>query len=232
MDDSETLKRRAGEAAASLVRSGTVVGLGTGSTARYVIAAIGRAVADGTLTDVVGVPTSAASERMALEAGIPLVELGPDGVDIAIDGADEIDPALEAIKGLGGAMTREKIVAAAARRFVLVADASKRVDRLGERAPVPVEVLRFGWRRTAAALASLGCTPKVRGGEGSPALTDNGHPVPDCEVAAGFDAVAFAAAADALPGVVGHGLFLGIARTAFIAGDGDVVRVDRPGAAA
>jgi ribose 5-phosphate isomerase A len=85
---------------------------------------------------------------MAREAGIPLVELGAAGVDVAIDGADEIDPALEAIKGLGGAMTREKIVAAAARRFVLVADASKRVERLGERAPVPVEVLRFGWRRT------------------------------------------------------------------------------------
>ncbi|TVR86495.1 MAG: ribose-5-phosphate isomerase RpiA [Trueperaceae bacterium] len=231
MDDIETLKRRAGEAAAGLVRSGTVVGLGTGSTARYVIAAIGRALADGTLTDVSGVPTSAACERMAREAGIPLVELGAAGVDIAIDGADEIDPALEAIKGLGGAMTREKIVAAAARRFVLVADATKRVERLGERAPVPVEVLRFGWRRTAAALASLGCTPRLRGGEAAPALTDNGHPVLDCAVPAGFDAAAFAAAVDTLPGVVGTGLFLGLARTAFIAGDGDVVRLERGGAA-
>ncbi len=231
MEDIETLKRRAGEAAAGLVRSGTVVGLGTGSTARYVIAAIGRALSDGTLTDVSGVPTSAACERMAREAGIPIEELGAAGVDIAIDGADEIDPALEAIKGLGGAMTREKIVAAAARRFVLVADASKRVGRLGERAPVPVEVLRFGWRRTAAALAALGCSPRLRGGEDAPALTDNGHPVLDCAVPAGFDAAAFAAAADALPGVVGTGLFLGLAHTAFIAEGGDVVRLDRDGAA-
>ena len=231
MDDIESLKRRAGEAAAALVRSGTVVGLGTGSTARYVIAAIGRALADGSLTAVTGVPTSAASERMAREAGIPLVELGAAGVDIAIDGADEIDPSLDAIKGLGGAMTREKVVAAAARRFVLVADASKRVERLGELAPVPVEVLRFGWRRTAAALASLGCTPQLRGGEDAPTLTDNGHPVLDCAVPAGFDAAAFAAATDALPGVVGNGLFLGIARTAFIASAGDVVRLDRDGEA-
>jgi len=231
MDDIETLKRRAGEAAASLVRSGTVVGLGTGSTARYVIAAIGRSLADGTLTDVSGVPTSEASERMAREAGIPIVELGAAGVDVAIDGADEIDPSLDAIKGLGGAMTREKVVAAAARRFVLVADASKRVGRLGELAPVPIEVLRFGWRRTAAALAALGCVPRLRGGEDAPTLTDNGHPVLDCAVPAGFDAAAFAAAVDAVPGVVGNGLFLGMARTAFIASEGDVVRLDRDGAA-
>lgn len=232
MDAVETLKRRAGREAAALVESGMVVGLGTGSTARYVIEAIGRAIADGSLTGVKGVPTSLASERMARDAGIPLTELGPAGVDIAIDGADEIDPALDAIKGLGGAMTREKMVAAAATRFVLVADGSKRVGRLGERSPVPVETLHFGWRRTAAALAALGCTPRLRGGEGAPTVTDNGHLVLDCEVRAGFDAPALAAAVDATPGVVGHGLFLGIARTAFVAGDGDVVRLDRAGASA
>ncbi len=229
MDDIESLKRRAGESAAALVRSDTVVGLGTGSTACHTIAAIGRALADGSLRGVTGVATSVASERLAREAGIPLVELGPDGVDLAIDGADEIDPSLDAIKGLGAAMTREKVVAAAARRFVLVADGSKRVALLGERAPVPVELLAFGWRRTAAALAALGCEPRLRGGEAAPVRTDNGHPVLDCHVAAGFDAAAFAAALDALPGVVGHGLFLGLARTAFIAEAGGVTRLERDG---
>ncbi len=217
MDEREDYKRVVGEAAARLVRSGMLVGLGSGSTARFFTEALGRALRSGELHDVRGVPTSGRTERLAQAAGVPLVELSAAGVDLAVDGADEIDPALNAIKGLGGALTREKIVAAAARRFVLVADASKRVTRLGERAPVPVEVLRFGWVRTRASLAALGCRPTLRGGERDPFVTDNGHVVLDCAVAPGFDAGAFAAAVDALPGVVGHGLFMGLAHTALLA---------------
>jgi ribose 5-phosphate isomerase A len=160
---------------------------------------------------------------------VPLVELPAEGVDLAVDGADEIDPALDAIKGLGGALTREKVVAAAARRFVLVADGSKRVQRLGQRAPVPVEVLRFGWLRTRALLAQLGCEPVLRAVGGDPFLTDNGHIVLDCAVGAGFDAAAFAASVDALPGVVGHGLFIGLAHDALFADALGVVALRRPG---
>lgn len=231
MDEMERSKRAAGEAAAALVGDHQVVGLGTGSTARYVIEALGRSLRAGTLVGVRGVATSVASEALARDVGIELVELGPDGVDVAIDGADEIDPSLDAIKGLGAALTREKIVAASARRFVLVADASKRVTRLGERAPVPVEVVRFGWRRTAAALAALGCSPALRGGEATPLTTDNAQLILDCAVPAGFDAHAFAAAAGSLPGVVEHGLFLGMASTAFVADTSGVARLERPAVA-
>ena len=228
MDELERSKRAAGEAAAALVADDQLVGIGSGSTARFATEAIGRRLAEGRLVGVRGVATSLASERLARDVGIPLVELGPEGVDIAIDGADEIDPALCAIKGLGAALTREKIVAAAARRFVLVADATKLVTRLGERAPVPVEVVAFGWRRTAATLARLGCTPTLRGGEAEPLRTDNGQWVVDCAVAPGFDARAFAAAADALPGVMEHGLFLDLAHDAFVAGEDGVTHLRRP----
>ncbi len=228
MDEREAYKRQVGEAAASMVRSGTVVGLGSGSTARYATEAIGRALATGSLRDVRGVPTSLATERLARAVGLPLVELPATGVDLAIDGADEISPELDAIKGLGGALTREKVVAASARRFVLVADASKRVRHLGERTPVPVEVLRFGWQRTRAALTALGVEPALRGAGDEPFVTDNGNVVLDCAVPPGFDPAAFAAAADGLPGVVGHGLFLGLAHEALLADVDGVVTLRRP----
>ena len=228
MDEREAYKRQVGEAAASMVRSGTVVGLGSGSTARYATEAIGRALATGSLRDVRGVPTSLATERLARAVGVPLAELPATGVDLAIDGADEISPELDAIKGLGGALTREKVVAASARRFVLVADASKRVRHLGERTPVPVEVLRFGWQRTRAALAALGVEPALRGAGDDPFVTDNGNVVLDCAVPPGFVPAAFAAAADGLPGVVGHGLFLGLAHEALLADVDGVVTLRRP----
>ncbi len=228
MNDSERFKWEAGEAAARLVRSGDLVGLGSGSTVRYFLEALGRELKAGKLVDVSGVPTSKRTEDLARALGIPLVELPAEGVDLAVDGADEISPALDAIKGLGGALAREKIVAAAAHRFVLVADGSKRVERLGERAPVPVEVLSFGWKRTAALLQSLGCEPVLRGGVIEPFATDNGNLVLDCVLEAGFDAPAFAAAADGLPGVLGHGLFLGMAHEALVAGSGGVISLRSP----
>ncbi len=195
-----------------------VVGLGTGSTARWLVAGLGEKLKRGELTDVRAVPTSKETERQATELGIPLVQLPRAGLDIAIDGMDELAPGLDAIKGLGGALTREKIVAFAASRFVLIGDDSKLVTQLGEKAPVPVEVVRFGHERTGQLLAemSLGATLRLAGGE--PFVTDNGNVVYDCRFEPGFEAPPLALALAELPGVVEHGLFLDLADLAFVAG--------------
>ncbi|MDA0699992.1 MAG: ribose-5-phosphate isomerase RpiA [bacterium] len=221
MSEVERYKRQAAHAALARVRSGMRVGLGSGSTAEHMVRELGRRLAAGELSDVRGVPTSRAIERLAQQVGVPLIELGAEGVDVAIDGMDEVDPALDAIKGLGGALTREKIVAAAAHEFVLIGDIGKKVGRLGERTPVPVEVLAFGWRRTLAHLRDLGADPHLRVHDGAPWGTDNGHLVVDCHLPAHLaaDALrAFAAAVDQVPGVLGHGLFLGITARAYLAG--------------
>ncbi|MBA2667090.1 MAG: ribose-5-phosphate isomerase RpiA [Trueperaceae bacterium] len=227
MSELEGFKAEAAGAALEHVRSGTIVGLGTGSTAAYVIAELGRRLREGTLLDVRAVPTSLATQRAAAAAGIPLVDLPSDGVDVAIDGMDEVTDALDAIKGLGGALTREKIVAAAARWFVLVGDHTKRVEALGTRSPVPVEVLGFGLRRTMARLADLGAAPELRLHAGTAYVSDNGHQIVDCTLAAGFDARAFASAAREIPGVVEHGLFLAMAHFAYVSGPDGVDRIER-----
>jgi ribose 5-phosphate isomerase A len=228
-------KRQAAHAALARVRSGMRVGLGSGSTASHMVRELGRMLAAGELRDVRGVPTSGRTETLAREVGVPLVELGADGVDVAIDGMDEVDPRLDAIKGLGGALVREKIVAAAAREFVLIGDAGKRVARLGERTPVPVEVLAFGWRRTEARLRDLGADPRLRVRDGGPFGTDNGNLVLDCFLPPAFDADAvraFAAAVDGLPGVLGHGLFLGLTARTVLAGPAGVEELSGAPAAA
>jgi ribose 5-phosphate isomerase A len=227
MSHLDRFKAAAARSAVEHVHSGMAVGLGSGSTAAFVIADLGRRVAAGELEDVRGVPTSIATEHAARAAGLSLIELDAEGVDVAIDGVDEVTDGLDAIKGLGGALLREKVVAAAARTFVLVGDHTKRVRALGTRAPVPVEVLPFGWRRTAAALEDLGYRPRLRERDGSAARTDNGHVLLDCAVGAGFDARAFAEAVEGLPGVLGHGLFLGMAAVAYIAGRDGVERLER-----
>ncbi len=229
MTDVERWKARAAHAALEHVRSGMTVGLGTGSTAVHMVRELGRRLATHELESVRGVATSVATERLAREAEVPLVDLPADGVDVAIDGMDEVTAGLDAIKGLGGALTREKVVAASARRFVLIGDRSKRVAFLGDRAPVPVEVLAFGWRRTAELLRELGADPVLRTERGEPMVTDNGQVVVDCRMRGGFDAVAFAASVDRLPGVVAHGLFLGMAERAFLAGPDGVEELVAPG---
>jgi len=221
MTEIDRLKQRVAIAAAVRVRSGMLVGLGTGSTAAHLVRELGRRLAHGELRGVRGVPTSLATAALANEVGIPLVELPAEGVDVTIDGMDEVDGRLDCIKGLGGALTREKIVAAASREFVLIGDHGKRVTTLGERTPVPVEVLAFGVERTAARLRELGATPRLRLADGGPKVTDNGHRIVDCHLPAGTSAEAvraFAAAADAVPGVVSHGLFLGLTHCVFLAG--------------
>src|ERR1700694_638496 len=155
----ESHKRAAAERALELVRPGTIVGLGTGSTARYFIDALGRRVRQG--LKVQAVVTSVETRGLAEAAGIPVTDRIDGGLDLAVDGADEIDPAVNCIKGRGGALLREKIVAHASRRFILVADDSKLVGRLG-RGPLPVEILPFLWEAPSRSIESLGGEPELR----------------------------------------------------------------------
>ncbi|AEB11917.1 ribose-5-phosphate isomerase RpiA [Marinithermus hydrothermalis] len=223
----EAYKKAAALAAVQLVRSGMTVGLGTGSTAKYAIQEIGRRLREGSLEGVRGVPTSEASARLAREVGIPLVELGPEGVDLAIDGADEIAPDLALIKGLGGALLREKIVEATARVFVVIADSSKKVRALGERGPVPVEVAPFGYRATLVALRRLGGVPEVRMAGGRPFVTDNGNLIADVRFDPIEDPARLEQELKAIPGVLEVGLFVGMADLAFVAGPEGVERLER-----
>ena len=220
-------KRLAAEAAVAEVRAGMLVGLGTGSTARYAIDAIGARVREG--LRIRAVATSVASARQAAALGVGLLDMADvAAVDLTIDGADEINAALVAIKGAGGAMLREKVVAAASARMVVIADGSKRVERLGA-APLPVEVVPFARESVAAALRALGAAPVLRLTEEQPYLTDQSNLVLDCRFAPFPDPRALAAALQAIPGLVGHGLFLDEVDTAYIAADGIVTRVERTG---
>jgi ribose 5-phosphate isomerase A len=212
----EELKKAAAEKALELVQDGMLLGLGSGSTAKYFTEGVGRLVASG--MKLRGVPTSRATAELAAANGITIVQelVGP--IDVAVDGADEVDPALNLIKGRGGAMAREKLVAAAAKRFVVVVDESKLVKQLGQ-GVLPVEVLAFLWRTTAERLTALGASLTVRGGEETPYITDNGNLILDLTVEGGIkDGAKLGDAIKATVGVVDHGLFVGMADTLIVAG--------------
>jgi ribose 5-phosphate isomerase A len=214
---SDRAKQAAGRAAARLLRDGMRVGLGTGSTAHWFIVAAGEAVRSG--LRIQAVATSQASARLAAEQGIELVELDRRGLDLAVDGADLVDPELRLIKGGGGAHVRERIVAAAARRFVVVVDPTKLVPQL--RGPVPVEILGFGAEATLAALEGCGARFGLRtDGEGRPRLSDSGNLLADGRFDVIADPAGLARRLDAVPGLVGHGLFLGMTDLVLV-GDGD-----------
>lgn len=212
--DRDAAKRTAGQEAAALVRDGMTLGLGTGSTTAYALQAIGRRVEEDGL-DVRGVPTSFGSERLARTCGIPLTTLDDDPqIDLAIDGADEVDEAHRLIKGGGGAHAREKVVATQAERFVVVVDPTKRVDQLGQQAPVPVEVIPMAVTPVTNALNDLGATPELRSGEkkDGPVVTDQGLWILDAHFSDGIpDVNALNEALCARPGVLDHGLFLDLA---------------------
>ncbi|MDX1534080.1 MAG: ribose-5-phosphate isomerase RpiA [Thermoplasmata archaeon] len=221
------LKRQAAEAAADRIQDGMVLGLGTGSTVRYAIEVVGRRVAEG--WDLAGVPTSRATEDLAASLQIPLTTLEEHPrLDLTLDGADEVDPQLNLIKGLGGALLREKIVAAASQAFLVVADDSKLVERLGQKAPLPVEVLPFGLRRTEGTLEALGCKAELRKDGAFPFLTDNGNYVLHCAFGTIEDPETLARSLSAIPGVMEHGLFLGMADAAFVASASGVTEMRRP----
>ena len=179
MADVEQLKRKAGIEACKFVKSGMKVGLGTGSTVKHTVVELGRRMAEEGL-EIVGVPTSLATEKLALEVGIPLVELSEiDGLDIVIDGADEYDPQFQLIKGGGAALLREKIVAQESSGMVVVADDRKKVATLGA-FPLPIEVTPFSHEATVRALSRLlDCRVNIRMAGDGPVFTDNGNMIAD-----------------------------------------------------
>ncbi len=223
-------KQQAAERAVDLVKPGMVVGLGTGSTAVFAIRRIGALLRTGKLRDLTGVPTSTEAETEARQAGIPVVNLDlAREVDLTIDGADEVSPALDLIKGRGGALLREKVVAQASRREIIVVDQSKLSARLGTLSPVPVEVLRFGWRSQAGFLESLGARVELRSGpNGEPLVTDEGNLILFCSFGPLEAPAQLAALLAARAGIVAHGLFLGLATDLIVAGRTGIEQRARP----
>lgn len=217
--DRDDLKRAAAERAVEFVEPGMVIGLGTGSTAAFVIERLAALVAGG--LDIVAIPTSEHTAEAARRLGIPLSSLGDHRrIDLAIDGADEVErTSLNLIKGHGGALLREKIVAAASRRFVVVVDDEKIVDRLGQHMRVPVEVVQFGWQATAAALESQGAAPELRQTEGRPFVTDGGNFILDCRFATIADAGRLECRLNMIVGVVENGLFVGRSSAVVVASE-------------
>jgi ribose 5-phosphate isomerase A len=216
LSEQAQLKRAAAEKALELVRDGMLLGLGSGSTARYFTEGVGRLVAEG--MKVRAVPSSRATAEIAAANGIPIIFELIGQIDLTVDGADEVDRNLNLIKGRGGALFREKVVAAASKRFVIVVDVSKVVPQLGV-GVVPIEVLPFLWRTTAERVAALGTGLTVRGGEETPYITDNGNMILDLMVDGGIgDVAALAQAIKNTTGVVEHGLFVGMTDTCIVAG--------------
>lgn len=217
-DTINTYKQMAGVAAAELVEPGMVIGLGTGSTAAFLVQALAERLRNG-LNIKGAVPTSLETAQLARSLGIPLVSLDTyPTLDLAIDGADEIDPQLNLIKGAGGALLREKIVAASARQFVVISDSSKLVERLGQHFTLPVEVVPFALTPVRLRLASLGASvePRMRGDQLF--MTDNQNIILDCRFPGITDLTGLQAPIRAIVGVVEHGLFLGMAQRALVAG--------------
>jgi ribose 5-phosphate isomerase A len=202
-----------GAEALAEVQSGHVVGLGTGQAATAFIHALGRAVKSG--LRVTGVPTSEASATLARQLGIPLVD-EPISLDVAVDGADEVDPHLDLVKGYGGALVREKVVAAAARRFIVLVGAEKLVPALGARGRLPVEVVPFAVPFCRRRLTELGHAPTLRAKNDAPFVTDNGNLILDAAVGPIADPAGLDATLRAIPGVVGTGLFVGMAHAVMV----------------
>lgn len=213
MYDRERLARLARHVA-STVEDGSLLGLGSGSTAEAVIRELGSRIAQG--AHFTGVPTSKLTAEIATECGINLIEFDHvQSLELGIDGADEISPALDLIKGRGGALLHEKLVALTCRRFVIVAASEKLVEQLGTRLPLPVEVVQFGSDKTGRRLAELGLNPTMRKGDGSsPYVTDGGHFIFDCATGPIDAPMELASAIKQTAGVVEHGLFVGVATEA------------------
>jgi len=207
------LKKQAARQALAHVRDGMVLGLGTGSTTAYFVDLLGERLQKGTLRDIVGIPTSVGTEERARALGIPLSTLDEyPWLDLVVDGADEVDPDLNLIKGLGRALLREKIVEVHTRRLVIVVDESKLVPRLG-RGPLPIEIVPFAAAAHVRWLNSLGCHAELWcEDDGSPIVTDNGNYLARCWFAEGIaDPHTLARTLADRPGIVEHGLFLGMA---------------------
>ena len=223
-------KKAAAVAAADEVKDGMLAGLGTGSTAAFLIDELGRRFSQGLRFRAVA--TSLASEQQAKGLGItvlPFAEVAE--VDVAIDGADEIDPQLRAIKGAGGAMLREKCVAASAKRMVVIADSSKQVAQLGTTMPVPCETLPFAQGFVAGALEGLGARVALRMKDGAPVRTDQDNLILDCHFGLIADPAVLAAQLSAIPGMLGHGLFVTEVDALYVAENGSATLIEPAGSA-
>lgn len=232
-DPLEAQKRAVAEAAVGLIEDGMVIGLGTGTTAVFALEAIGRRVRAG--LRIAGIPTSKATAAMARQLGIPLTTFATQAaLDLTIDGADEVEmDRLALIKGRGGALLREKIVAAASRVLLVIVDDTKLVERLGSRAPVPVEVVGFGHQTTARRLAALGVEPILRNdAAGKPFVTDGGNLLYDCHFGAIDDPGGLAVRLSSLVGVIDSGLFVDPPRRVFVGGAAGVRELARDAAVA
>jgi len=226
LDPLDQEKQAAARAAVQLVESGEIVGLGSGSTSTHAIRFLGERVRAG--LKIVGIPTSQKIKQLAEQLGIPLTTLEEHSrIDIDIDGADEIDPQLNLIKGGGGALLREKIIASVSRRFIVMADSSKQVKHLG-RFPLPVEVISFAQSLIKPQIEALGAQVSLRTyAYGNPYVTDEGHHILDCRFGEISDPPRLADALRRIPGVVEHGLFIGMAEMALVGKNGKVVRVTK-----
>ena len=223
-------KQRAGEAALAHVKDGMIVGLGTGSTAKYFIEAVGKALREGKLRDVRGIPTSVNSEKLARDAGLPVLTFAQTSkIDVTVDGADEIAPDLTLIKGLGGALLREKLVAQNSAKLIIIADASKLVTKLGTKCALPVEVTPFGQEASERFLRDQGCTPALRRGAGGEIfVTDNGNYIFDCKFTEIADPRELNQKLAIRAGIVESGLFIDLAQMAIIADDQATWTIARP----
>jgi len=219
-------KEAAARASLRFVRDGDIVGLGTGSTAVYAVRFLGERVQAG--LKIRGIPTSIHTQELATSLGIPLTTLDEvQEIDVTIDGADEFDPQLRLIKGGGGALLREKIVASATRKFVIIADSSKQVPVLGK-FPVPVEVIKFAETLVAKKITAMGAAVKVRAdASGRKFITDEGNHILDCHFGQISDPPALARKLETTPGVVEHGLFIGMASIALIGKGTQVLEIPR-----
>jgi ribose 5-phosphate isomerase A len=223
ISERDELKRAAALRAIEEVKDGMVLGLGTGSTAAFVVEGLAARVKDG--LKIVGVPSSERTAAQARGLDIPIATFAEyQALDMTIDGADEVElGSLNLIKGLGGALLREKIVAAASRRLVIVVDQEKLVDRLGQHTPVPVEVTPFGWQATAVTLTALGCLPERRYGVGEqPFISDEGHFILDCRFGPIADPAALEQRIAMTVGAVESGLFVGRSSLVVVASESGV----------
>lgn len=219
LDPVKLMKQQVGEAAAARVQSGSIVGLGTGSTAVCMIQALGDRLKSGDLKDIKGVTTSFQGEVLARECGIPVVTLNEvDRIDIAIDGADEVDPHLNLIKGGGAAHTQEKLVAIAADFFLVIVDSSKLVDRLGEKFLLPVEVLPKAFKQIMRTIETLGGQPELRMAlrKAGPVVTDQGNFVIDVKFPGIDNPVELEKILNNIPGVLENGLFVNLAKEVLV----------------
>lgn len=218
-------KEAAGRASLRFVHDGNIVGLGTGSTAAFAVQGLGELVRNG--LKIRGIPTSLKTQELANACGIPLTNLGEvQQIDVTIDGADEFDPQLNLIKGGGGALLREKIIASASKTVIIITDSGKQVPMLGK-FPLPVEVIPFAEALIAKRISALGASVTLRQREGKPFVTDEGHHILDCHFGRIADPPALARKLSDMPGIVEHGLFIGMASVVLIAQGNEVQELRR-----